>query len=98
MERSEKSTNQDENCWKDESNDTVPPDPHILRQHNAHMQEFVKPHLHIYKETCKRSFGCLPRLCRILWDRSTLGLLGEEQASSRAGGADGLLSASAATS
>ena len=40
MERSEESPNQDENCWEDESNDTVPPHPHILmRKHNVHTQE-----------------------------------------------------------
>ena len=46
MERSEESTNQDENCWEDESNDTVPPDPHILRQQKVHVQEFLS-HTHI---------------------------------------------------
>ena len=98
MEGSEESTNQDDNCWEDESNDTVPPDPYILRQHKVHMQELVKPHSHICKEICRRSCGCLPRLCRILWGRSTWGLQGAEQAASRAAEAGGLLSASAATS
>ena len=84
VECSEESTNQDKNCWKDESNDIIPPDPYILGQHKVHIQEFVKPHLHIWKEICNCSCGCLPCQCRILWGRSTWGLLGAEQAASRA--------------